>query len=189
MPKATQRVGGSAGSGEGTSETSRTRCPSPRGDLQDTCALGGEWRARRRPAQTAHRPLRARDRRGGARSRRTQRSSGGAARPGPAPPGGAARGDLLLTCPCAVALSDRRAGRSPLSASGLSRRAAQAAATLLDPAQCATPPAALHRPASAITRFPALGRSHTPPTVLIGSPPHPPGALGPFIGLNGMPVK
>lgn len=154
MPKVTQRAGGSAGSGSGTSETAQTRWPRvPEGICRIPPLGGGEWGGRRRPAQAAHRPLRARDRRG-PRSRRTQRGSGGAARPGPAPPGGAARGDLLLTWPCAAALSDRRAGRSPFSAPGLSPRATQAAATLLDPGPCATPPAVLHRPASAITRSP-----------------------------------
>ena len=52
-----------------------------------------------------------------------------------------------------------------------------------------TPPAALARPASAITRFPALGRSHTPPTALIGSLLLPPGTSGLSIGLSGMSVK
>ena len=102
---------------------------------------------------------------------------------------GPARGDLMLTWSRAVALSNRGAGRPPFSARGLFSPAASRAATQPEPPQRATPPAAPTRPASAITRLPAPGRSHTPPTALIGSLPHPPGASGHSIGLSRMSVK
>lgn len=83
----------------------------------------------------------------------------------------------------------RQTGRPAVSTQGLFPRAASQVATLPDPPQRATPPAAFALPASAITRFPALGRSHTPPVALIGSLPHPPEASGHSIGQSEMPVK
>lgn len=165
--------------------------PSPRGDLRDTSSWGREeCTARHYPALPLPRPLPVRDRRRGTHSPETQSGLGGAARSARRLWAGPARRDLLLTLYRAVALRDGGAGRPPFSARGLLSQAAPPAATQPDPPpQRATPPAAITRHASAITRFPALGCGHTPPTALIGSLPHPPGASGYSIGPSGMSVK
>lgn len=198
LPKVTQRVGGSARSGWGhfRSLTDSRAPPRLRGDFQDTSSLGRGLKSKTLPhadrspghCQSAAKgepptpsgPCEARGGEVGGGWRR------GSARRLTAEP---ARGNLLLTWRRAVALSDREAGQPPFSARGLFPLAASQGATQPDPPQRTTPPAALARPASAITRFPALGRSHTPPTALIGSLPHPPGASGHSIGLSGVPVK
>lgn len=196
LPKVTQRVGGSARSGWGHFRSlTDSRAPqSLRGDLQDTSSLGRGLKRKTLPALTA-RPATAGPRQE-ARHPLPQDPArlwagrwgegGGQARRLTAGP---ARGDLLLTWSRAAALSDRGPGQPPFSARGPFPLAASRDATQPDPPQRATPPAALARPASAITRFPALGRSPTPPTALIGSLPHPAGASGHSIGLSGVPVK
>lgn len=163
--------------------------PVPEGISCIPPSRGEEWRVRRHTAQTAHPASASRWQEARCPHPQNLSGSGGAAPPGPVPHRGARRRRLVAHL-VSRSRPQRQKGRlAALLCPGLFSRPAARAATLLDPPQCATPPAVVSRLASAITGFPAPGRSHTPPTTLIGLLPHPPWAFGHFIGLNGMPVK
>lgn len=154
---------------------------------------GGECTVRHHPVLTAHRlSIGLRPEARHPLPRNPERLGRG----GPTGPGASRLGPPAGTC-CSPGLA-----RSPLASEGLAGRPSPHRVCSLrpplglphsrtppSPAQRDTPPAALARPASAITRFPARGRSHTPPTALIGSLSHPPGTSGLSIGLSGMSVK
>ena len=190
LPKVIQRVGGRAKSAWGTSQLHRPL--QAHEGISGTPPPGGGRSVRQDTTPRCRSPGLCRSATGGAAPTPPRHRAAWEGRPGR--PGASGPGPPAGTCcsPCIVrspSETEGLAGRPSLHGVCSRRPPRRLPHSQTPPPQRATPPAAITRHASAITRFPALGCGHTPPTALIGSLPHPPGASGYSIGPSGMSVK